>query len=164
MKLRTCVSMVIAVGWMMGCHSYAPSSLDRVGPKSKVRLLLSTEGEIDLENRLGVRTRELTGEIVEMDDQQILIDVPMAEKHPDFGEGSLNQRLDIPRDHVLEVSARESDPARTGLLVAVSAGGVAALVTFGVSSSNTGDFPEAPPGPDERRVSWIYRLPTGIRH
>ncbi len=160
MKLRSVIVMcALTVG--AGCYKYAPSTLESVEPNNKVRLLLSTEGELALEEKTGLRVRELTGQIVEMDDRRLLVEVPMAEVDPDFGGGKLNQRVEVPREHVLRIDAREPDPARTGLLVAVSAGGVAALVTFGVSSgSSGGDNGGTPPGPPERRAFWIYLLPS----
>ena len=162
MKRRSIAAMC-ALAVCAGCYKYEPSTLEAVAPNSKVKLLLSTEGEIALAEKTGIRTRELTGEIVEMDDQRLLVEVAGEDIDPEFGGGKLNQRIDIPREHVLSIEARESDPARTGLLVAVSAGGVAVLVTFGVSSGSSGDNPGEPPGPDERRASWIFLLPS-IRH
>ena len=162
MKRRSIIGM-LALMVCAGCYKYAPSTLESVEPSNKVKLLLSTEGEIALAEKTGIRTRELTGEIVEMDDQRLLVEVAGEEVDAEFGGGKLNQRVEIPREHVLRIDAREPDPARTGLLVAVSAGGVAALVTFGVSSGSSGGNGTTPPGPDERRASWIFLLPS-IRH
>ena len=158
MKLSVIVMCALVAG--AGCYKYEPSTLESIEPTNKVKLLLSTEGEILLAERTGIRARDLTGEIVEIDDQRLLIEVAGADVDPDFGGGTLNRRINIPREHVLRIEARESDPARTGLLVAVSAGGVAALVTLGVSSGTSGDNPVEPPGPDERRAFWIYLLPS----
>ena len=158
MKFSVLVMCALVAG--AGCYSYQPSTLESVEPNSKVNLMLSTEGEIALEQETGIRARDLRGEIVEIDDQRLLVEVAGEEVDPEFGGGTLNQRIDIPREHVLRVELRESDPARTGLLVVVSAASVAALVTLGVSSGSEGENTPEPPGPPERRVRWMYLLPS----
>jgi len=127
----------------MGCYTYAPTTLDSVPLNAEVSALLSTEAQISLEERTGLQTRELRGELVDRNADIVLIAVPST--GPFTGE-QLRQRVDVaPRD-ILRMEVRRPAPARTaGLMTALVGVGVL-IVVLATGESNPGSTPTEPPG------------------
>ncbi len=81
----------------------------------------------------------------------------------DFGNQSLYQRDDIPRSHILRIDQRQSDPIRTGGLIAVVAGGAALIIAGVFGERNPGQVEPPDAVPDDRRAIWsLLRIPLSI--
>ncbi len=145
---------------LVSCYTYVPATLETVPEGSRVRALISTEAQIDLERRIGLDARELEGDLVERSTDRVLL----AVKVPPPATGlattrALRQRIDLaPRD-VLRLDVRKTDGARTALLL----GGIAGAATLGIvavlEGGNPGQGPNGGGPPPEQIVRWVVGVP-----
>lgn len=150
-----------AVSLSLGCYTYVRSP-EPVMAHADVELLLSTEGQLRLRDRVGLNTETLRGELVEADDATMLVAVPSTGPMEGLGTGPLFQRIDVPRADVLEVRTKAISAARTGALVGVIAGGVGVVLATQVfSDQNPGDAGNGDGGgPPEHLSGWVLGLPV----
>lgn len=157
---RFALVALVAVGGA-ACYTYAPATLETVPEGARVKALISTEAQLDLERRAGIEARELEGELVERSDERILLSVRVPPPPTGLSSGRpLRQRIDLaPRD-VLRVDVRKVDGARTALFAGGVAGFAAILIAVAVSASNPGDPPNGGPPPPESVVGWLIGIPV----
>ncbi len=150
-----------ALAASLGCYKYVPATLDTTPVGSKVQALLSTEGQMLLEERVRINGRTVTGELLEVSGDSVLLAVRSA--RASAGIGSLYQRVDFPRSQILRIDQRRLDAARTTGLVAVAAGGLALILSQVFGDSNPGQIEPGDGGLVDRIFDgWILRIPVRI--
>ena len=158
-KILGCAAMAVS----MGCYKYAPATLETTPVGSHVRALLSTEGQESLRQRLNLDTREVTGQLLELRGDSVLMTVRSERRDDDLGSGALYQVVDIPTSHLLRIDQRQLDVPSTVGLVALAAGGAALIIIGATSGGGPGQVLPPDNGPDERRANgWIFRIPLPI--
>lgn len=152
-----------AIAVSLGCYKYVPASLETTPVGSHVRALLSTEGQESLRQRLNLDTREVTGQLLELRGDSVLLTVRSERADDDLGVGALYQRVDFPRSHLIRIDQRQVDVASTVGLIALAAGGVAVIVIQATSGGGPGQILPPDNGPDDRKArGWIFRIPLPI--
>lgn len=137
---------------LSGCYTYARSAGD-VTPNTQVSLLMSTEAQIRLRDRLGLDVRELHGRVVDVSLDSLMVEVPSTSPFTGVGGQELYQRVNLARNDVLETRTRVPSPARTAaLLTGLGAGAAVILATQVFEAQNPGTPDGTPPGPDDRRA------------
>lgn len=143
----SCTALLFA---LPACYSYVPVELDALNPGAELRARLSAVEAERLSEMLPVVDRVLEGRVLEGDGEAVLLLVPVATRQTGGGLQTLNQRLRLGRDQVVEVELKRLDRWRTGLLVttgAVVVGVLAARILEGGRSGTrdpgTGDPPES---------------------
>ncbi len=156
-QMLACSALAVS----LGCYKYVPGALDTTPVGSKVQALLSTEGQMLLEERVGIYGRTVTGELLEVSGDSVLLAVRSA--RASAGIGSLYQRVDFSRSQILRIDQRQLDAARTTGLIAVAAGGLALILSQVFGDSNPGQL-EPPDGGQVDRIfdGWILRIPVRI--
>ncbi len=162
--MRLSKHVISAAALSLGCYTYVPVEIDQAPLQSEVRAVLSTAGEINLRERVGILGGRLEGELVERTADQLMIAVQTAGAFTSSTGEKLVQRVDIPRADVLLVEVREpSTPKTVGLLAgAVGVVTTLAIVTFNADRNPGGG--NLPPGdPDERigvrLLPFLLRIP-----
>ena len=133
-QMLACSALAVS----LGCYKYVPATLDTTPVGSKVQALLSTEGQMLLEERVGIYGRTVTGELVEVTGDSVLLAVPSV--RASTGLGSLYQRVYFSRSQILRIDQRQLDAARTGGLIAVAAGGLVLILSQVFGESNPGQI------------------------
>lgn len=161
MRANRFALVVLAAVGGTGCYTYAPATLETVPEGARVKALISTEAQLDLERRAGIEVRELEGELVERSGDRILLSVRVPPPPTGLSSGRpLHQRIDLaPRD-VLRLDVRKIDGGRTALFAGAVAGFAAILVAIAVSASNPGDPPNGGTPPPESVVGWLIGIPV----
>ena len=100
-----------------------------------------------------------------VDGQTLMIDVQSTSPMEGMNMGALFQRIDLPRDHVVEYRTRVLSTGKTVAIGAAAAGvGMAVVLTTIFAErdpgSETGDGPD---GPADRVSQAIPLIPFGIR-
>lgn len=155
-QMLACSALAVS----LGCYKYVPATLDTTPVGSKVQALLSTEGQMLLEERVGIYGRTVTGELVEVTGDSVLLAVPSV--RASTGLGSLYQRVYFSRSQILRIDQRQLDAARTGGLIAVAAGGLVLILSQVFGESNPGQIEPINGGNDRIANGWILRIPVGI--
>ena len=146
-----------ALAVSLGCYKYVPATLDTTPAGSKVQALLSVEGQVLLEERIGIYGRTVTGELVEVTGDSVLLAVPSV--RASAGVGSLYQRVYFSRSQILRIDQRQLDAARTGGLIAAAAGRLVLILSQLVGASNPGLVEPNNGGNDRIANGWILRVP-----
>lgn len=155
-QMLACSALTVS----LGCYKYVPATLDTTPVGSKVQALLSTEGQIFLEERVGIYGRTVTGELLELSGDSVLLAVPSA--RASAGIGSLYQRVYFSRSQILRIDQRRPDAARTTGLIAVAAGGLVLILSQVFGESNPGQIEPIDGGTDRIANGWILRIPVRI--
>jgi hypothetical protein len=114
-----------------------------------------------LEERVGISGQTVTGELLEVSGDSVLLAVRSA--RASAGIGSLHQRVYFSRSQILRIDQRRPDAARTGGLIAVAAGGLALILSQVIGDSNPGQVEPPDDGTIERIFDgWILRIPVSI--
>jgi hypothetical protein len=114
---------------LSGCYTYASVDPLVVEPGLEVRAHLSVEGRNLTEELWGRRMSAVEGKVLDADAARILLEVPAARLQSGFQVSTLNQRVSLSKEQVLEVELRQLDRGRTGVVVAAVALGTVLLVT-----------------------------------
>lgn len=156
-QMLACSALAVS----LGCYKYVPATLDTTPVGSKVQALLSTEAQLLLEERVGIKGQTVTGELLEVSGDSVLLAVRSA--RASAGIGSLYQRVDFSRSQILRIDQRRLDAARTTGLIAVAAGGLALILSQVFGDSNPGQVEPPDDGTIERIFDgWILRIPVRI--
>lgn len=119
-RTRAGLTLVLLLA-VAGCARWVPAELGMVPPGSDVRLRLSEDGAMQLEEATGTRSTEVTGELIQWE-PEVLVSTAVVTPGARVGPG-LRQRLVVDPGNVVGIDVRETDRTRTGLMV----GGVVAV-------------------------------------
>ncbi len=156
-QMLACSALAVS----LGCYKYVPATLDTTPVGSKVHALLSTEAQMLLEERVGISGQTVTGELLEVSGDSVLLAVRSA--RASAGIGSLHQRVYFSRSQILRIDQRRLDAALTSGLIAAAAGGLALILSQVLGDSNPGQVEPPDDGTIERIFDgWILRIPVRI--
>jgi hypothetical protein len=137
-----------------GCYTFQPISADGIGPGQDVRVRVTGAFSDSLAPLL-MRddARILEGPVISGDRASILMDVPVSNELRGIRTETLNQRVEIPRDAMVDVETKELSKGRTyGLVAFVVAGATAVVISQFSGDSGGSDLPGGG-GPVEAIVS-----------
>ncbi len=129
-----------------GCYRYSPTTLDALLSGANVRAQLSDEGVVRIREITGSESREVEGELIGVDEELVRLSVRLTSENESAFARDLNQRLVLPRDHIVALEVKELDQAKTGATIAAAAAVVTVAVLKAISGS--GRSPAQPPPPD----------------
>ena len=138
-----------------GCYTYTPATLPELRPGETVRTLLSREQIVDLDGIVTISGRQLTGRVVGLTEGRVLIDVPVAGSVGGSPIRTLNQRVALAPEGILEVERRNLDGVRTALVVGGAVAVVGALVAWQISESENSPVRNPREPPDASRVPGV---------
>lgn len=147
---RIVAALSLVVFALSGCHSYRLAEPGEAVPGTEVRIRVTPEEAGRLSEQVFLRERAITGELVEGTEDGRYV---LQARVPNTTE-RMYQRLDIPREEVLEVEVQELDGLKTGLVVgaiAVAVGLAAAAAFTGGDKGGGGD----PMEPDNARIPLV---------
>ncbi len=115
------------------CVRYVAAPADAVPVGADIRALLSAEGVASVITQAdgeggGLSGRMVRGEVLQLDPEKIHLSVPWVRAGSRDASRTLNQRIVIPRNDVLQIELRRTDYLKTGGLVALITVGVTAVV------------------------------------
>lgn len=129
--------LALVVGLTAGCFTYVPGGPGTVSPGDDVRITVDDArtdrfGELFGESFTGVRQQRLDGTVVSIDDDRLLVTVPVTVRRRGVQNDVLHQQVDIREDEIARLDVREVDWMRTGPALAVGAAavGIVILRTF----------------------------------
>lgn len=134
-----------------GCFAYTPVSLDTVQPGENVRVRITPEQAQEIDALLMRETRILDGVLLERG-PSFLVEVPVATQLQGGARQSLNQRILLPREGIVEMELKSLDRVRTGLLLGGAGALVIGTVIFTLTKELGGDTRTDPPAPPELRA------------
>ena len=117
---------------LSGCYSYATIDPATTQPGASVRARINGATADQLEPLLGMETRLLSGIVIAMAPDTMIIEVPTAARTPSGGSiVALRQRVSVPRTGLLELESRTLNRTRTTLVAVTTTAAVTALVVGG---------------------------------
>ena len=158
----TTVFVVLFLAGSAGCYKYVPASVNTVPVGSRVRVTVSGEAFLRLQDQGAVRQPSFEGRLEDATDFDVLISVPSMEMTREFGARTLYQRLDLSSQEILRVDRREIDSFRSGAALAALVGIATYWVIENFVSRGPGTVPPDPPGGQEHLAGWGVRLSIPI--
>lgn len=134
------------------CFTYQPAALPELEPGETVRAYLTREAILDLNEVVTVRDRTLTGRVVQAGGDGLLLDVAVATADAGSPTRTLNQRIGIPTDGLLEVEERTVDALRTGLAAASVAALIGTLIAWQITEDDNSPGGGGKDPPDALRM------------
>ena len=145
-----------ATALSLGCFAYVPADLETVPVGSRVRAMLSSEGQADLRDRTALDLQVINGTLVEKTQDRVLLAVPSATATSDAGFlTTLHQRIDVPRQHIARVDRRELHELKTGVLIGAVAGAVTTVAILALRGGEPGTLTVPPNEPPESVRGWL---------
>jgi hypothetical protein len=157
---RRSVSLLAAFGCIVastGCFSYLEVPSTNVAPGTRVRALLSTEGQVRLGPVLGGPQQELEGEVVEVDPESLLLLARVGVSNTPNGVFLERQRLQIEQREILRLEARRLERNKTAAISALSAGALVGIAIWLFTARGSGTEITEVPGPENAVLRWIFR-------
>jgi hypothetical protein len=120
---------------LAGCYTYTPTPLDSTGAGEAVRLYVSESAqdalsELAPDGRAAEGEGRFRGTIVAREADRFLFQLPVAIQEQGAFRSEFGQNVWISTTDVMLVERRDLDPVRTGLMVGLTAAGVAAFIHF----------------------------------
>jgi hypothetical protein len=140
---------------LAGCYRYSAATLEALPTGSHVRARLTDEGVARLREITGSESSEVEGELIGVDEGLVRLSVRLTSENENAFARDLDQRLVMPRDHIVALEVRELDQAKTGASIAVAAAVVTVAVVQAISGS--GRSPAQPPPPNGGTEGSIVR-------
>ena len=143
-----------------GCYTFQPVGIADLQPEMQVRARLSATQAEEVAELLPGDDRLIEGTVLENDLQRLLLLVPVANANRRGRFETLNQRLGLPHDGLLEVELRTLDRWRTGSLTAAGAFVIGYVLYKTLSGGSSGNTPGG--GGGGPQDSWIpFGIPFG---
>jgi len=114
-------SWTVLLAALPACYGYAPVEPATLSPGAELRARLSAVEAERLADVLPGVDRLVEGRVLEADGEGFLLLVPVAQRQAGSSLQTLNQRVRLSRDQVIEVELKRVDRLRTGLLIAAGA-------------------------------------------
>lgn len=147
-----------------GCFQYVPAQLETTPPGTGVQVLVTRAGSDELREIMDVDLNApvVRGTMVEMDDGDVVLDVPVGRLQEGFMASNIDQRVRVPAGEIVSFERRELNGFATGAAIGAAALGVG-LVFAIINDALQGDDGDPPDPPDEfRGVSIpLFSLPWG---
>jgi hypothetical protein len=145
--------------FVAGCYTYSVIAPGTAPIGIEVRARITGAASDRVAPQLGTfDTREVTGNIVENRNGELLLDVELGTRpNVSASTGPLHTRVSLAPADMLDLSQRRLDRTRTGLLVGGILAGVGAGVALALRSGGGGDIGKGPPEPPP-----INRIPIRL--
>lgn len=147
-----------------GCYSYTLTQPEAVAPGDGVRVLVTREGAVQLAEVTEVRWEApvFDGMVVGLEDDEILLQVPVGQRQVGFLSSTLNQTIRVPTSEIVSFQRRSLNALATGFSIAGAVGFGTALVLYIVSEHRSGEGGPEPPPPDDLLLRFnLFSLPFG---
>lgn len=134
-----------------GCYRYVPAQIEATPPGTDVQLLITRNGARQAQEAgvIGVDDEpRVRGTVVGIENESLLVRVPMAQRQDGFIVNRIDQSIDFPIGEIVSFQRREINSLATGLVVGGAAIGLGALVAL-VGDALRGGSGDTDPGPDE---------------
>ena len=157
---RRALSLLAACGCIVassGCFSYLEVPATNVAPGTRVRALLSTEGQVRLGSMLGGPQPELEGEVVEADPQSLLLLARVGVSSTPTGVFLERQRLQIEQREILRLEARRLERSKTVAISAVALGALLGTTIWLFNAERSGTETPEVPAPENAILRWFFR-------
>lgn len=158
--IRTIAAVTAAASFLAGCYTYRPAELSEVAPESRVRLTVSAQQAVELEEALRDTRRTFNATYMGQNEGQLLFSVPLLNPTPGMSSRAVNNRVSVPQEEVTSLERRELSTWRTASVIAA---GVLA-VSFGAwevfGTKNDGPNEDKPPDVNNIRIP-LFSLPFG---
>lgn len=131
-----------------GCYRYVPADLVATPVGTDVRVLVTSEGaeELNQVTEVDPSVPRVNGTLIAFEDEDVVLNVPIARREGGFVTGMLEQRVRVPSDEIVSFERRELNGTSTAIATvgtAVVIGGLFALLSQSLLGDN-GDPGEPP--------------------
>jgi hypothetical protein len=141
---RPIATLLLVLHAGTACYRYTPADPGDITPGSTVRVRMNDAQTRRFAGIVPEDRRVVEGTVVLQRPDTMLIDVAIHTDVRGTRVESLNQRIDLPRDGLIEVELRELDRGKTSLVL----GGATLLVTLAIASTLSGAFRSDRTNPD----------------
>lgn len=163
-KRAVCRNLVLMSVLLMstGCYKYIPTDAGLVPEGDNVRILVTRLGaeQFSQVTPEGVRSGVITGTMQGIENDDIILSVPVGERREGFMTAALTQTIRVPMGEVLDVDRREFDGVGTGLIVGAAAALTAGII-FGIIEAFGASGPEGEEDPPVDFTFGRFSLPIG---
>lgn len=141
MGISTFLVMAV-VGALAGCHSYTGVSLTEINRGDAVRAEIQGDAESRLPAGLGEGRADLEGEVLEVRDDSVILELFTTPVNSRKRATTLRQRVVLSERDLESLEIRRTDVLETGLIVG---GGALAVTAFLYQRSSSGGGVVDPP-------------------
>lgn len=160
MTLWTRTLSVCGAALSLGCYTYVPADLETVPVGSRVRAMLSSEGQVDFRNRTALDLQVIDGTLVQRNRDSLLFSIHTGTATSEFGSPTtLRQLIDVPRQDILRVDRRKLDELKTGALITAFAGAATTVAILALGGGEPGTVTVPPNQPPESVRGWLLGVP-----
>lgn len=144
-----------------GCFKYVPTELEATPQGENVRIFVTRQGALELAEvrEIDGSVPSLTGKLVDREERDVLIQVPVAQRQEGFHSVSLAQTIRVPAGEIISVERRQFDPLGTGLLAGSTAAVGAMVIYLIIEAYGDPPGPDDPPPVDLRRID-LFSIPV----
>ncbi|HEU4649230.1 MAG TPA: hypothetical protein VFS33_09235 [Gemmatimonadales bacterium] len=134
--------LLLLLPLLVSCYTYRPLETPAPAAGSRVAVRLTSQGENELADELGIGITTVIGDVIAVDSAGLGIAVREVEDARRVSTDWKGERITIPRSFIADMQARQLSVPATGLLGGAIVGGlVAAYAAFGGSGSSSGSNP-----------------------
>ncbi len=149
--------LLLALG---GCYTYSPTSFDLLSEGAEIRARLRAVEVDRLDDVLPTDSRVVEGTVVERDGESIFVDVRVASSLQGMQRTTLNQRIRLNRDGVVEVELKTFSRGRTWAAGGIIGAAIGFFVYKQFLENSGGPGTSLGGSPNEGRVrSLRFRVP-----
>ena len=150
---------ILLIG-LLGCHNYVPTDFTTVPVGEDVRLFVNPGDVPELsEIPAGEDLAPVVqGTLVAMEDDAVVVRVPVARRQEGFHTLSLGQSIRVPYDGIISAQMRVLDELKT---VGVVSGTVAAAALIFVGLEVINPVPTTPDGDPPEFLLNLFSIPIG---
>lgn len=158
--IRAIAAVTAAASFLAGCYTYRPAELSEVAPDSRVRLTVSAQQAVELEEALRDTRRTFNATYMGQNEGQLLFSVPVLNPMPGMSSRAVNNRVSVPQTEVTSLERRELSTWRTASVIGVGVlvVGLGAWEVFG--ALNNGRDEDKPPDVNNIRIP-LFSFPVG---
>lgn len=156
---RRAVALAAALPLLSGCFSYVPAEPASVPAGEEVRVFLTRDAVLELQDAIPTSGSALRGRITGREDDLLTLRVPVTAPRAGLQAPDIGQDVRIATGQILELQRREFSPARTGLLVAGAAGAASMIILLIMDDAGATPQPGPGDGPEVIRIP-LLSLPT----
>lgn len=149
--------LLLALG---GCYTYSPTSFDLLSEGAEIRARLRAVEVDRLDDVLPTDSRIVEGTVVERDGGSLFVDVTVASSLQGMRLTSLNQRIQLNRDGVLDLELRTFSRGRTWAASGIMGAAIGFFIYKQFLQDSGGSGSKLGGDPNEGRVKLLLlRMP-----
>ncbi len=149
--------LLLALG---GCYTYSPTSFDLLSEGAEIRARLSAVAVDRLDDVLPTDSRVVEGKVVERDGGSLFVDVTVVSSLEGMLRTSLNQRIQLNRDGVVDLELKTFSRGRTWVAGGIMGAAIGFFIYKQFLQDSGGPGGTLGGDPNESRVGSLrFRLP-----